>query len=130
MTYIALIRGVKGLLWYTYKGYGQYMPADYPELWKDHKTLLKEINELSPLFIAEGHGEDIELTEKQPDITGVSKKSPIGWYIIAANQSTNAASSSNIAGSITPGDHSPILSHQSADIISSCHIACCIAVGD
>ncbi len=95
MTYIALIRGVKGLLWYTYKGYGQYMPADYPELWKDHKTLLKEINELSPLFIAEGHGEDIELTEKQPDITGVSKKSPIGWYIIAANQSTT--------DSISPG---------------------------
>jgi len=87
MTYIALLRGAKGLLWYTYKGYGQYLPVDYPELWKDHKLLLKEINELSPLFMAEGRGENIKLTETQPDITGVIKKSPAGLYILAANQS-------------------------------------------
>ncbi len=95
MTYIALIRGAKGLLWYTYKGYGQYLPVDYPELWKAHKKLLKEIKELSPLFMTGDPGADIELTEKQPDITGVMKKSPIGWYIIAANQSTT--------DSISPG---------------------------
>ena len=95
MTYVALIRGVKGLLWYTYKGYGQYLPVDYPALWKAHKKLLKEINELSPVFMAGGPGADIELTVKQVDITGIMKKSPVGWYIIAANQSTT--------DSISPG---------------------------
>ena len=88
MTYIALIRGAKGLLWYTYKGYGQYLPVDYPELWEAHKKLLKEINELSPVFMTKGAGLDIKLTEKKENIIGIFKKSLIGWYIIAANQST------------------------------------------
>ena len=40
MTYSALIEGAKGVLWYTYKGYGQYLPVDDPKLWDFHKKLM------------------------------------------------------------------------------------------
>ena len=105
MTYFALINGAKGLLWYTYKGYGQYLPDDYPDLWEDHKNLLKEINKLSALFMTKNAGANIKLTEKQPDITGIIKESPAGLYIIAANQSAeNSCSPGFIIGSDYSGE--------------------------
>ncbi len=86
MTYSGLIEGAKGLLWYTYKGYGQYLP-DSPELWKEHVALLKEIHELAQLFMAGGIGKSIETTDHDKNIRAIIKKSKIGEFIIASNLS-------------------------------------------
>lgn len=84
MTYTALMAGAKGLLWYTYKGYGQYLPDDDPELWEAQKQLLKEINELAFVFKAKGLGESIQ---SQQGIMVVIKKVPGRTYLFAANTS-------------------------------------------
>jgi hypothetical protein len=87
MTYVTLIEGAKGLLWYTYKGYGQYLPVDDPELWQFHIELLREINTLAPLFMEYGLGKSVSLIEKNENIRGSYKSSKIGTFVIAANQS-------------------------------------------
>ncbi len=89
MTYSGLIEGAKGLLWYTYKGYGQYLPQDDPQLWKAHVALLKEIHELEPLFMAKGIGQTIQTINQNKNIRAIVKKSKIGTFLIAANQSKN-----------------------------------------
>ncbi len=91
ITYIALIEGVKGMLWYTYKGYNHYLPQDAPELWQAHAKLLHELNDLSPLFIAPGFGENISTTDNNPEIRAIIKKSPAGTFLITANKSKTEA---------------------------------------
>jgi hypothetical protein len=85
MTYYPLLNGAKGLLWYTFKGYGQNLPIDDPELWNAHKALLKEITELTPLFLEPGFGKDIKLVEDSKLIKAKIKTSKIGTFVIALN---------------------------------------------
>ena len=87
MTYISLIEGAKGMLWYTYKGYGQYLPVDDPGLWSFHVSLLKELNELASLFIEGKVDKKIKIDRDFTSIRKTLIKSPIGSFIIAANQS-------------------------------------------
>jgi len=87
MTYSSIISGAKGTLWYTYKGYGQNLPADDPELWEAQKVLLSELNELAPLFLAPGFGKEMETVSKDKSIQAIIKKSIIGTFIIASNNS-------------------------------------------
>ncbi len=87
MTYHPLMNGAKGLLWYTFKGYGQNLPVDDPELWSAQKTLLDEITELIPLFLEPGYGKEIELVNDNDFIKAKIKKSSIGTFVIAVNTS-------------------------------------------
>jgi len=83
MSYHALMYGVKGMLWYTYKGYGQYLPEDDPELWEAQKKFLKELNDLAPVFLAPGLGQSVETSSE--NIEAVVKSSKKGTYLIVAN---------------------------------------------
>ena len=85
MSYYALMNGAKGMLWYTYKGYGQYLPKDDPELWASQKVFLKELNELAPLFMSGGFGKRINSVSNNEDINAVLKNSSIGRYLIIVN---------------------------------------------
>ncbi len=87
MTYYSLIKGAKGLLWYTYKGYGQYLPTDDPELWGAQKILLSEINNLAPLFLEKGFGKNVKQLKANKAIEGIIKKSSVGTFLIAVNSS-------------------------------------------
>jgi hypothetical protein len=87
MTYSSIINGAKGTLWYTYKGYGQNLPVDDPELWEAQKLLLSELNKLAPLFLTPGFGKEIETDSKDKSIQAIIKKSSIGTFIIASNNS-------------------------------------------
>ncbi|TFG99215.1 MAG: hypothetical protein E4H13_09105 [Calditrichales bacterium] len=87
MTYAALVEGARGVLWYTYKGYGQYLPVDDPQLWQAQIGLLSELNELAPVFIAKQEETKGMLTDDYPDIRFTLKRSRIGNYLIAVNQS-------------------------------------------
>lgn len=87
MTYYALMNGAKGLLWYVYKGFGQYLPVDDPELWSAQKTLIAEITELIPLFMEPGFGKDVQLVQENESVKAILKKSPIGTFVLATNTS-------------------------------------------
>ena len=85
MTYAAIMNGAKGTLWYTYKGYGQNLPVDDPELWEAQKVLLSELNELAPLFLEPDFGDIIQLHHKNESIRAIIKESSIGTLLIAVN---------------------------------------------
>ncbi|MEN8192383.1 MAG: hypothetical protein ABFS12_06170 [Bacteroidota bacterium] len=85
MTYHALMNGAKGMLWYTYKGYGQYLPVDDPELWEAQKKLLAEVNVLSPMFLKSGFGKEIQVGQGDESVKAIIKKNSIGTFVIAAN---------------------------------------------
>jgi hypothetical protein len=87
MTYVSLIEGAKGLLWYTYKGFGQYLPEDDPELWNYQIQLLAEINELSPLYMGGKKSREIKIVDTIDDIKFRFVKSSIGDYLLVTNQS-------------------------------------------
>ena len=53
MTYLALLAGVKGIIYYTYADTGFNIP-DNPELWAQMKTLPAEIRTLEPALL-DGH---------------------------------------------------------------------------
>ena len=100
MTYTALMAGAKGLLWYTYKGYGQYLPKDDPELWEAQKQLLKEIHVLAPVLMAEGTG---EILPGDTGMMAVVKSSQDAGYLFAANTSeTETITTTFNAGAIDP----------------------------
>ncbi len=87
MSYFALMEGAKGILWYKYKGYGQYLPEDDPTLWQTHKKLLYELNELSPLWMTSGSGEPVAVTDGEMPIRARLKECALGTWLIAVNTS-------------------------------------------
>ncbi|MBM3474899.1 MAG: hypothetical protein FJX75_16680 [Armatimonadetes bacterium] len=50
MTYLALLAGVKGILYYTYGDQG-WVVTDHPEQWEAAKALVPEINHLAPALL-------------------------------------------------------------------------------
>ena len=104
MTYLALIEGAKGVLWYTYKGFGQYLPEDDPVLWNAHKQLLRQLNDLAPLFIQRGFGTRISTTDNNPAIRAILKESPIGTFIIAVNTSRDKSFSAKFKLKVKQND--------------------------
>ena len=86
MTYSAMMRGAKGLLWYTYKGYGQYLPEEAPELWAAQKELLAELHDMEDFWMARGYGKMIADGE-EAQVLACMKKSSIGTFVIAVNTS-------------------------------------------
>ena len=89
MTYAPLIEGAKGMLWYTYKGFGQYLPEDDPELWNSQKQLLAEINDLALVYMEGKKSKEIKIVNTLDDIKFRYIKSSIGNYLLVANQSMN-----------------------------------------
>lgn len=64
MTYLALLAGAKGLIYYTYRDTGFDM-REHPELWAGMKTLPGEINTLEPWLLAGTRG---KLETGLPDV--------------------------------------------------------------
>ena len=94
MSYYALMNGAKGMLWYTFKGYGQDLPVDDPELWNAQKKFLKELHELSPVFLAPGLGGSVATGAE--NVKAVIKSSPKGTYLFAANTSKTESCNTEI----------------------------------
>ncbi|MBN1350130.1 hypothetical protein JXJ21_12015 [candidate division KSB1 bacterium] len=87
MTYLALLEGSKGMLWYSMRFRGYEFITDAPDLWEAHKVLLNELNTLSPLWIAPGFGKSIKATGDEGLIRAKLKTSPVGTFLIAVNTS-------------------------------------------
>jgi len=91
MTYTAIIEGAKGLLWYTFDGFGQYLPEDDPSLWDYQIKLLTEIKTLAPVLLKGKMSRVIGLAEENKDIRYRYLDSPDGNYLLVANQSSTMA---------------------------------------
>ncbi len=50
MVYLALASDAKGILHFTYAGYGQFLPNTHPELWAELKVLSEEIRKIEPIL--------------------------------------------------------------------------------
>jgi hypothetical protein len=50
MTYLALLTGVKGIIYYTYQD-GQWLLTDHPEQWEAAKALVPEVKALAPAML-------------------------------------------------------------------------------
>jgi hypothetical protein len=66
LTYLAVVHGVKGIFYYTYKG-GRYNIRDYPDHWNDIKRIVRQLNRIYPLLLAPAidHNLDIKI-EPEP----------------------------------------------------------------
>ncbi len=51
LTYLAIVHGAKGILYYTYSG-GKYKMKNFPEHWNDIKRIASELNMISSMLIA------------------------------------------------------------------------------
>ncbi len=85
MSYLALIEGAKGILWYSFKWGEHYLPTSASELWEAHRVLLKELNELAPLFMAPDQPEKVVTVGERLQLRTLYKKSTAGDFLIAAN---------------------------------------------
>ena len=63
LTYLAIVHGAKGILYYTYKG-GKYEIKDFPEHWNDVKKIASELNILSPVLTAPDSNNNLVLNLK------------------------------------------------------------------
>ncbi len=81
MTYLALLAGVKGIIYYTY-GDGQWVVTDHPEQWEAAKTLVPEIERLAPAVMG---GESCLLCEGEGDIFAGLFDDDGGRYVIVVN---------------------------------------------
>ncbi|MCC6445270.1 MAG: hypothetical protein IT210_17645 [Armatimonadetes bacterium] len=64
MTYLALLAGVKGIVYYTYADNG-FKITDHPRLWADMRTLPQEIQALAPYLLT---GRLASIETSRPDV--------------------------------------------------------------
>jgi hypothetical protein len=81
MTYLALLAGVKGILYYTY-GDGGWVVTDHPEQWEAAKALVPEMKRLSPAIL---DGQFTLLSEGENDIYAGSWDYDGKTYTVAVN---------------------------------------------
>ncbi|MDY6856657.1 MAG: DUF4962 domain-containing protein [Thermodesulfobacteriota bacterium] len=60
LTYLAVVHGVKGIFYYTFKG-GNYSIKDYPDHWNDIKKIVWELNRIYPLLLAPAIDHNLEI---------------------------------------------------------------------
>ena len=66
LTYLAVVHGVKGIFYYTYKG-GNYNITNYPDHWNGIKRIAWELNRIYPLLLAPAidHNMEIQIESSQ-----------------------------------------------------------------
>lgn len=85
MTYLALLAGVKGIIYYTYVD-GKWSVTENPEQWEAAKALVPEIERLAPTVM---DGKFTLLSEGEGDIyAGLWEHEGTGYVVIvnAANE--------------------------------------------
>ena len=65
MTYLAIVHGARGILYYCYRG-SQYEILDSPEHWADLKRLAGELRELTPVLLSDDSEEKLGLRVTGP----------------------------------------------------------------
>ncbi|HEY3297583.1 MAG TPA: hypothetical protein VGK34_02920, partial [Armatimonadota bacterium] len=87
MTYLALVNGAKGLIYWAYTS-SRYQITDYPEHWAYMKKLAGEVSSLSPVLMTPTIEGKLVSSIKKDTLETMVKKVNGAWYVFAVNSST------------------------------------------
>ncbi|HEY8516330.1 MAG TPA: PKD domain-containing protein [Candidatus Binatia bacterium] len=105
MLYGALLRGAKGVLWYTmWEGSSRYLPKSAPALWADLANTNRELKSLTPFLL---HGTRTELATGHARVHAASWQ--LGQQLVVAVLSTERNASHAVALDLPPGAVGPAL---------------------
>ena len=90
LAYIALIKGAKGLWWYSFVDKGSWDVRSVPSIWTTFKGLNAELNELAPLILT-GKKTVLKNESAEPGILGALWESPERTVLVAVNPEKKAA---------------------------------------
>ena len=93
MTYLALVHGAKGIIYWAHTG-SRYYIEDYPEHWAYMKKLAGEMRDLSPALLTVNAKRTIQVTPKEATIDTMVKELGGQVYLFAVNRDPNARSAS------------------------------------
>ncbi|MCG3196769.1 MAG: hypothetical protein HUU16_01335 [Candidatus Omnitrophica bacterium] len=98
MSYLALLEGVKGMLWFAHRYQDFHVPTSDPALWEAQKRLLAELRELEPFWLAEGRGQSLEVKSRTGKVRAVLRADGKGRrLVLAVNSATEEGDSATIA---------------------------------
>ncbi|MBN1899797.1 hypothetical protein JW926_00560 [Candidatus Sumerlaeota bacterium] len=85
MTYLALIHGAKGIIYWAHTA-SRYYIRDYPEHWNFMKRLAGELRDLSPVLLSMEKAPVLQVLPDTVPLDTMVKKSGGGLYVFAANR--------------------------------------------
>ncbi len=92
MSYLALLEGAKGLLWYAHRWGNYHLPTDDPDLWEAQKRFVSEAHKLEPFILAEGLGQRLSVEAEKGIVRAVAKTRPDGKRMVIALNSSSEES--------------------------------------
>jgi hypothetical protein len=102
-TYLALMAGAKGAMWYQSREDGEDIRQHTP-LWRAHQQLVKEIQGLSAVLLSPGVGERTTVFGDRGQVRAVTKASNGKRFVMAGNLSGSEVVSCQIIVGDTPMD--------------------------
>lgn len=84
MSYLSVIKGVRGIFYYTFHELG-YKIKEHPQLWADLKKVISELNNIYYLLVLPEEKDKIKLVKGNPAIHYTVKKSRKNKYLLAVN---------------------------------------------
>lgn len=94
MSYLSIIHGAKGIIYYTYYG-SQFLMTDNPAWWIDVAEVATQLNGLIPTFLSDDHVS--QATASNTNIHILTKDVGGKRHILAANASSGAVEGVTIA---------------------------------
>lgn len=85
MTYLALVHGAKGIIYWVHTG-SKYYIHDYPEHWEALKKIAGELRDLSPVLMTPDSKLQIETVPESATIDLMVKEARGEVYVFAVNR--------------------------------------------
>ena len=82
MSYLSIVHGVKGIIYWTYSGARGFSASDNKKFWHELKTVVKELKILSPVFLSP---DSPIMVSSSPSLDTLVKNYQGTQYIIAVN---------------------------------------------
>ena len=106
MTYLAIISGAKGIIYYSLK---DALSSPEGKTWEDLKVLGRELHSLYPLLTTAGMGRQDEV--EGSSVMFMEKRTHRGWYLIAVNHADHAQEAT-IGGLATDNARASVVSER------------------
>lgn len=87
MTYLALVHGAKGIIYWTHTG-SKYYIRDYPEHWQAMKRLAGELRTLSPVLLTADVAAKLIVAPEGATLDTMVKQLKDATYVFAVNHSS------------------------------------------
>jgi hypothetical protein len=108
MTYLALVNGAKGIIYWPYNGM-YYFITDYPEHWADMKRIAGELRDLTPVLLTPTVEKKLSADSKNAGIQMMLKKYKGSWYAFAVNGLTTGTKATFKLSGVAKGSKLDVL---------------------